>query len=151
MAVTASSGTTPDFVRRVIDVARGAAGAAPEDWEHRAFKRRRCDGWIALVHFDADGRRTPAMPMRAEDIGVGGLAVYSWTELPVGARGAVLMKSGDGPPEILGVKVAWCRRRGELDWQCGLRFAERPRAVTLDDFREPDGQLMELGPALTAA
>ena len=138
------------FVRRVIEIARGRCKASTTDWENRAFKRRPCDGWVALVHFDADGRKSKAVTLRGEDLSAGGMGVYSWQELPVGTRGTVMINGEEGQPILLGAKVVYCRPRSRHDYQVGIRFAEQPAAVTIEDFTDADGAPLKLGPALAA-
>ena len=138
-------------IDRVIDIARGTVHATTIDWEHRAFKRRACDGWVALVHVDQNGEKTPAITLRSEDIGAGGMRVYSWHELPVGTRAGMLLRKTNGEPVLLGARVVYCCSRGRIDFECGLKFAPMPSIININDFREPDGALMDLGPALSAA
>jgi hypothetical protein len=116
-----------------------------DDHERRQHVRRTCDRWIGVVTVDPDGRKSPVVTVRAEDISAGGLGVYAWTTLQ--GRGAALIPRTGGEPAIVGTDVVYCRSRSRHDFDCGLRFTAPPSEISIDDFRDTDGALVDLGAA----
>ena len=102
----------PRRIDRIIDIARGAAPPGPGERENRETAREPYTGPVALVQFRPSGDMTAPVTLPCQDISIGGLGVVSPRELPIGARGAVLMLRSDGEPVVLGARVVYANHRG---------------------------------------
>ena len=138
-------GVELESLERILDIAVGSAEADARDWENRAFKRRECDGWIAMISVDANGEKSEPVTMRSEDLSPGGIGTYSWHEVPAGSRGVMMIRRSAGEHVLLGAKVVYCRPRSARDYRCGIQFSSPPPGVSIDDFREEGGALIDLG------
>jgi PilZ domain len=138
-------------IDRIIDVARGAAPAGPDEREHREATRIPYNGHIALVELTPDGNATPPVLMTCQDISAGGVGAISRRHLSAGARGAILIQKSSGEGVVLSARIVHCRAIGQDKFECGIEF-ERDAAppVSLDDFRAAGGELPRLGPARAA-
>jgi hypothetical protein len=126
----------------MIVIQDDAVGARPQDHERRRSIRRPCDRWAALVTV-AEGGKSAPYTVRAENVSTGGMAVYSWQ--PLEGSGALMVQRANGEMALVGAEIVYCRPRSRLDYDCGIRFTGRPGGVSLDDFREGDGKLLDLG------
>ncbi len=137
-------------IDRIIDVARGAAPFGPSQRENREATRIPYTSDVAMVVVSPSGAKLSPHLLNCENISTGGLCVMSPSELPVGSRGGVLIMKSDGEVVVLGAKVVYANSGGAGRFECGLEFERETSLVTMDDFRDPVGNLPQIGPAKAA-
>ena len=134
-----------DDIDRIIDIARGAAPAAPSERENRDACRIPYTGIVAMIMIRPTGTMTEPILVVCENISTGGIGVLSAQELPVGSRGGVLIMKSDGESVVLGARVVHVNDRGPSGFECGIEFETEPAVVTLLDFQDAAGNLPLIG------
>ena len=144
------SQSASDRIDRIIDIARGVVPAGANGRENRKVTRIPFTTDVAIIVIGPTGEKCSPDIVRCENISTGGLCVTSPEPLDEGSHGGVLILRSDGEPVVLGMKVIHTTRRGALGYECGLEFEQQPSAVTMNDFRDSQGNLPRLGPARAA-
>lgn len=137
-------------IDRILDIARGAAPAGPNERENREACRLPYTATVAMIMITPSGEKTAPTLIACEDISTGGIRVRSTTELPVGSRGGVLILKSDGEAVVLGARVVHVHDHRSDGFECGIEFETQPSVVTMLDFQDPAGNMPEIGPARAA-
>ena len=139
-----------DGVDRIIDIARGMVPAGAYGSEIRTVTRIPYTVDVAMILIAPSGALGSPDIVRSENISMGGLHVISPRPVDEGSRGSMLILKSDGEPVVLGMKVIHATSRGARGYECGLEFEQQPSAVSMNDFRDSQGNLPRLGPAQAA-
>ena len=144
------SQSASDRIDQIIDVVRGVVSAGTSGRENRKVTRMPFTTDVAIVVIAPTGEKCSPDIVRCENISTGGLCVTSSQPLDEGSRGGVLILRSDGEPVVLGMKVIHITSSGPKGYECGLEFEQQPSAVTMNDFRDSQGNLPRLGQAQAA-
>ena len=133
------------MIDHIIDVARGVAPHGPTNRENRETTRIPYNGHVSLIQFTPMGKKTKPLLLESENISSGGLCVHLPEEMPVGRRGALMLSRSDGERVILPAKVVYCNARDTFSYECGLEFEPPSVAVSIEDFKDDQGNMPEVG------
>ena len=134
------SESEPKRIDRIIDIARGSAPIGPVDRENREATRFAFSEPIVLVLINSRGEKSAPITVSGSNISYGGVCVVCKKDLMVGSRGAILIPKSNGESVVLGVRVIYANAWAQA-FECGLEFETQPPAVSMDDFRDADGNL----------
>jgi hypothetical protein len=137
--------TELSVIDRLIDVARGEAEPEPEDRENRGTRRCPYEGRVALVQIVPDGGKSIPTVVTCKNMSAGGMCVRSKFMLHVGHEGALLVQRSSGEVVMIGARVVHCAYVGNMMHESGIEFIALAEAFAMDDFRDDDGRLPELG------
>ena len=127
-------------IDHIIDIARGASPVGPIDRENREATRMPFDGPIELVLISSKGEKSAPITVSGSNISHGGVCVVCKRDLMVGSRGGILIGRSDGEMVVLGVKIIYSNSWAQA-FECGLEFEALAPAVSMDDFRDRNGNL----------
>lgn len=133
------------MIDHIIDVARGVAPQGPINRENREATRIPYNGHVSLIRFTPTGKKTEPLLLESENISSGGLCVRLPEELSVGCRGIVMLSRSDGERVILPAKVVYCNTRDAFSYECGLEFEPPSVPASIEDFKDDQGNMPEVG------
>jgi len=142
--------SNPNPIDQIIDFASGASEADPADAENRSTRRCEYGAPVAFVQWTPTGGKSIATIVSTKNISSTGVCVTSRYMLHVGHEGVLLMRRSNGEEVLVGVKVVHSNYVGDMKHESGLSFIKVPANLVVEDFRDENGNMPNLGSARAA-